>query len=74
MPVVFNCAVKPTPSIAKPQRSVDLGTGCETTLEIKGRHDPAIVRRICPVVTCLSAIVLCDQLALRHGTNFLSCK
>ena len=72
MPIVFNMAVRPTPSIALPQQSVDFVHGKDVTLEIKGRHDPAIVRRICPVVTCLVAAVLCDQLALRFGTDWLA--
>ncbi|MBO4768927.1 MAG: chorismate synthase [Bacteroidales bacterium] len=71
MPVVFSTAVKPTPSISLPQKSVDLETGKETTLEILGRHDPAIVRRICPVITAMTAIVLSDFIALRHGTDYL---
>jgi chorismate synthase len=71
MPILFNTAVKPTPSISKPQQSVNLRTGEIQTLEIKGRHDPAIVRRICPVVDALVAIVLCDLLALRFGTDYL---
>ena len=71
MPLVFNCAVKPTPSISQPQPTVNLLTGEEATLQLTGRHDPAIIRRICPVVTSLVGIVLCDQLALRHGTDWL---
>ena len=71
MPVVFQCAVKPTPSIARPQQAVDLDTCQEATLQLSGRHDPAIIRRICPVVTSLTALVLCDQLALRYGTDWL---
>ncbi len=71
MPVVFNCAVKPTPSIAQAQQTINYLTGEEATLQLIGRHDPAILRRICPVVTSLVAIVLCDQLALRHGTDYL---
>ena len=71
MPLVFNCAVKPTPSISQPQQTVNLLTGEEATLQLSGRHDPAIIRRICPVVTSLVGIVLCDQLALRHGTDWL---
>jgi chorismate synthase len=63
--------VKPTPSIAQPQQTVDLFTYQERTLQLSGRHDPAIIRRICPVVTSLTAIVLCDQLALRFGTDYL---
>ena len=71
MPVVFNCAVKPTPSISRPQQTVNLQTYQEATLELTGRHDPAIIRRICPVVTALTAIVVCDCLALRHGTDWI---
>lgn len=70
MPVVFNMAVRPTPSISRTQRSVDFVRGRETELQIRGRHDPAIIRRICPVVSCLVAAVICDQLALRFGTDW----
>ena len=71
MPVVFNCAVKPTPSIAKEQRTVDFKAGQEAVLNLKGRHDPAIIRRICIVVSSLVAIVLCDVLATSRGTDYL---
>ena len=69
MPVVFNLAIKPTPSIAKKQSTVDFENGKETQIEIVGRHDPAIVRRICPVVNGVSALVVCDLLAQRFGTD-----
>lgn len=69
MPVVFNLAIKPTPSIAKKQSTVDFESGKETQIEIVGRHDPAIVRRICPVVNSVSALVVCDLLAQRFGTD-----
>lgn len=72
MPVIFNMAVKPTPSISRTQRTVDFAEGREVELELTGRHDPAIIRRICPVVTALTAVVLCDQLALRFGTDYLA--
>lgn len=62
MPVVFNCAVKPTPSIAREQRTIDMRTMENTTIKVTGRHDPAIIRRICPVVTAVTAIVICDML------------
>ncbi len=62
MPVVFNCAVKPTPSISLEQQTVDLVSGQEATIKVTGRHDPAIIRRICPVVTALTSIVICDLL------------
>lgn len=66
MPVVLRVAVKPTPSIAKPQQSVDLETMMETTIAIKGRHDACIVPRAVPVVESMVAITLAD-LALRAG-------
>ena len=62
MPVVFNCAVKPTPSIAAEQRTVNMETGEDSTIKITGRHDPAIIRRICPVANAVTAIVICDAL------------
>ena len=72
MPVVFSLAVKPTPSIARQQETINMLTGENATLKIVGRHDPAIVRRICPVVTAMTAIVLCDMLAMTYGTSWLA--
>ena len=69
MPVLFNLAIKPTPSIAKKQNTVNFINGKQTEIEIVGRHDPAIVRRICPVVDSVSALVVCDLLAQRYGTD-----
>lgn len=69
MPIVFNCAVKPTPSIAKPQKTVDFTRPENTELTIKGRHDPAIIRRICPVTDSICAIVISDLIAGRYGTD-----
>lgn len=69
MPVLFNLAIKPTPSIAKKQNTVDFVNGKQTEIEIVGRHDPAIVRRICTVVDSVSALVVCDLLAQRYGTD-----
>ena len=45
MPLIFRAAFKPTPSIALPQRSVDLARQAEAELVIHGRHDPCIVPR-----------------------------
>lgn len=69
MPVIFQCAVKPTPSISLKQDTVDFIEKTEITHSIKGRHDPAIIRRICPVIDSVAALVLCDMLALRYGTD-----
>ncbi len=71
MPVVFRCAVRPTPTIATEQETVDFRSGKNTVLSGKGRHDPAIVRRICPVIDSLTALVLCDFLIGRFGTDAL---
>lgn len=72
MPIVFQCAVKPTASIARPQQTVDLRTMENVELTIHGRHDPAIVRRICPVLDSVAAIVMCDLLTQRFGTDILN--
>ncbi len=69
--VIFRCAVKPTPSIAKAQNTIDFVKGENTVLSVKGRHDPAIVRRICPVIDAVSALCVCDMLAQRYGTDVL---
>ena len=69
MPIVFNLAVKPTPSIAKPQNTVNIDTMENTMIEIKGRHDPAIIRRACVVVDSVCALAVCDLLAQRYGTD-----
>ena len=60
MPVIFRCAIKPTPSIAREQNSVDVVERTGKTLEIRGRHDPCIVPRAVPVVESAAAIALLD--------------
>lgn len=61
-PIVFSTAFKPTPSIAKEQKTVDLDSMTETTIEIKGRHDPCIVPRAVPVTEAVTALALWDML------------
>ena len=60
MPVLFRVAIKPTPSIGKLQKSVNLQTMENAELEIKGRHDPCIVPRAVPVVEAAAAIAIYD--------------
>ena len=72
MPLLFRCAVKPTPSIALDQQTVNPLTGEETVLRISGRHDPAIIHRARVVVDNVTALVLADLLALRFGTDYLA--
>ncbi len=59
-PIVFNVAIKPTPSISIPQQSVNLETMENETLVIHGRHDPCIVPRAVPVIECVTAFVILD--------------
>lgn len=72
MPIVFRTAIKPTPTIFKAQNTVDFGDMTETVLEAKGRHDPAIVHRARVVQDAATAIVLCDMLAMRFGTDWMN--
>ncbi len=69
MPVIFRCAVKPTPSISRPQQSISLSSGEIATLEIKGRHDPCIVPRAVPVVEAAAAIAIYDLMLGNTQTN-----
>jgi len=66
MPIVVRVALKPTSSIAKRQRTVDLGRMEETEIEVAGRHDPCIVPRAVPVVESCLALVIADH-AIRSG-------
>lgn len=72
LPIIFRTAVKPTPTISIPQQTVDFIKGENTVLEAKGRHDPCIVHRARVVVDSITAIVLCDILSTRYGTDWLS--
>lgn len=63
MPLRFCVAVKPTPSIGKPQQTVSLSRHTEETLVIQGRHDPCIAHRAVPVIEAVTALVILDMLA-----------
>ena len=62
MPVLFRVAVKPTPSISQPQKTVNLQTGENAVLEIHGRHDPCIVPRAVSVIEAVTAIAVINLL------------
>lgn len=68
MPVIWRAAIKPAASIGISQRSVRLDTMEETTLEIKGRHDPCIALRAVPVLEAACAIVIFDMLLSCRST------
>ncbi len=62
MPIIIRAALKPTPSIAREQRTVSLAEQADTTLTIAGRHDPCIVQRAVPVIEAVTAWNLWDLL------------
>ena len=62
MPVIFRAAVKPTPSIAQSQQTVDYITMTEETLNIKGRHDPCIVPRAVPCIESAANLAILSYL------------
>jgi len=66
MPLVVRVAVKPTPSIARRQQTVDIEKMTEAEIKIEGRHDVCIVPRAVVIVEAMMAIILCD-FALRAG-------
>ncbi|MGH4050248.1 MAG: chorismate synthase [Clostridium sp.] len=60
MPIVFRVAMKPTPSIAKPQNTIDMATGIDSEVSVTGRHDPCIVLRALPVIEACAAMSILD--------------
>ena len=71
MPITFRCAVRPTPTIGREQKTVNMQTNTDAVLLAKGRHDPCIVHRARVVVDCVAASVLADLLVGRYGTDWL---
>ena len=67
MPIVFRAAFKPTPSIGKPQRTVNLSRMEPEILTVAGRHDPCVAHRAVPVVEAAAACVLLDALLECNG-------
>jgi chorismate synthase len=62
MPITLRVAFKPTPSIAQPQRTVDIKNQTNETIEIKGRHDPCVVPRAVPCVEAAVNIALLNHM------------
>jgi chorismate synthase len=71
MPIVFSSVVKPTPSISKEQRTINIETKENSDLTVIGRHDPAIIHRVRAVVNAATALVIADLLTMRFGTDWL---
>ena len=72
MPVVFRTVVKPTPSIYKPQQTVDYIARKNAELSIRGRHDPCIVPRAAIVQSCAAALAVADLLTARYGEAWMT--
>lgn len=68
MPIVLRTVVKPTPSIYRPQDTVDYPAKQDAEIQIKGRHDPCIVPRAAVVQNSLTAFGILDLLSIRYGT------
>ncbi|MEM3055198.1 MAG: chorismate synthase [Candidatus Bathyarchaeia archaeon] len=66
MPITVRVAIKPTPSISKEQKTVNLSKMEETTMQVRGRHDPCVVPKAVPVIESALATVLADHM-LRAG-------
>jgi len=69
MPVLFQVAIKPTPSISLPQESISLSKEMVQPLTVQGRHDPCIVPRAVPVVEAAAAIAIFDLILSNTQTN-----
>jgi len=66
MPIMMFVAIKPTPSVAKEQKTVNISTMKDATLRVKGRHDPCVVPKAVPAVESAVAITLADHM-IRAG-------
>lgn len=69
MDIVYNVAIKPTPSISIRQDTIEYKGKTNSTIEVKGRHDPCIVPRVLPCVESASAIVIADFMRDRLGKS-----
>lgn len=71
MPILFRTAIKPTPSIFKPQQTISWPDGGNAELQLQGRHDPCIAPRAAIVQTCAAAVAVCDLIYAWHGSQWL---
>jgi chorismate synthase len=71
MPITFNTAIKPTASIGKPQKTVNIDTMEEVTLELIGRHDPAIVHRVIHVINAVTNYAVLELIVRNEGIKWM---
>ena len=64
MPLVFEVTMRPTPSIARTQFTIDMNRMEHAELELQGRHDPCVVPRAVPVIEAAAALAACQLLGI----------
>ena len=69
MPIRFETVIKPTPSIGRKQQTVDLENMTDTEIEIRGRHDPAVIHRARAVIDAVTALAVVDLLMEKYGRD-----
>ncbi len=72
MPIIFRTAIKPTPTIAREQQTINYVNQEPATLSSSGRHDPCIVHRARIVIDSITALVLADALTAKNGSDWLA--
>ena len=70
--VTFKTAIKPTASIGKPQKTVNISTMEEVTLELVGRHDPCIVHRVIHVINAMTSYAILEIIARTEGVKWIN--
>ncbi len=71
MPIIFKTAIKPTASIGKAQKTVDIAEMKEVTLNLKGRHDPSIVHRALHVINAVTNYAILEVILRKEGTTWI---
>jgi chorismate synthase len=71
MPITFSTAIKPTASIGKKQNTVNIQSMQEEVLELKGRHDPAIVHRVIHVINAITNYAILEVITRKEGTSWI---
>jgi len=72
MPITFKTAIKPTASIGKSQKTVNMSTMEEVTLELVGRHDPCIVHRVIHVINAMTSYAILEIIARTEGVKWIN--
>jgi len=71
MPITFNVAIKPTPSIGREQDTVNIKSMKNTKISLEGRHDPCIVHRVVHVINSITSYAVLEILSRKEGTSWM---